>query len=121
MTKASSDKPDFSTKLQELEAITTWFESEEVDLNAALAKFERGMQLADELRRELSQVENRVEKIKAKFDAPAAEADAPEAGDGGDGDPDRPQPQPTTSGVATPAGPADTDSTPDTDDEPTLF
>ncbi len=67
-----SDKPDFSAKLQELEAITTWFESDEVDLNAALAKFERGMELANELKRELGQIENRVEKIKAKFDAPTA-------------------------------------------------
>jgi exodeoxyribonuclease VII small subunit len=79
MTK---DGPDFGAKLKELEAITAWFESDEVDLNAALAKFERGMQLADELKRELQQVENRVEKIKARFDTPVApeptdEADEP--------------------------------------------
>jgi exodeoxyribonuclease VII small subunit len=63
--------PDFGAKLEELEAITTWFESGEVDLNAALAKFERGMQLADELKQELHKIENRVETIKAKFDTPA--------------------------------------------------
>jgi exodeoxyribonuclease VII small subunit len=68
----SSPTPDFGTKLKELEAITAWFESDEVDLDAALAKFERGMQLADELKRELQRVENRVEKIKARFDGPAA-------------------------------------------------
>lgn len=65
------NNPDFSAKLKELEAITEWFESDEVDLNAALAKFERGMQLAAELKKELQQVENRVEKIKARFDIPA--------------------------------------------------
>jgi|GEM_PF-317005 exodeoxyribonuclease VII small subunit len=75
MTKETAD---FGAKLAELETITAWFESDEVDLNAALAKFERGMQLADELKRELQQVENRVEKIKARFDAPA---DAPAAPD----------------------------------------
>ncbi len=63
---------DFGAKLEELEAITAWFESDEVDLNAALAKFERGMQLAGELKTELTTIENRVEKIKAKFDAPSA-------------------------------------------------
>src|SRR5665213_2685741 len=68
--------PDFGAKLKELETITEWFESDEVDLNAALAKFERGMQLADELKRELQQVENRVEKIKARFDAPTAAEEA---------------------------------------------
>lgn len=83
-------QPDFGAKLQELEAITEWFESDEVDLNAALAKFERGMQLADELKRELAQIENRVETIKAKFDAPAGPPieteTAPDAGDDADGE-----------------------------------
>jgi exodeoxyribonuclease VII small subunit len=73
MTKEASD---FGAKLRELEGITAWFESDEVDLNTALAKFERGMQLADELKRELQQVENRVEKIKARFDAPMGTPDA---------------------------------------------
>ena len=68
------DSQDFGAKLAELEAITEWFESEEVDLNQALAKFERGMKLANELKGELDQVENRVEKIKAKFDGPAQNA-----------------------------------------------
>ena len=73
MSAAKSEQDrDFGAKLKELEAITAWFESGEVDLNAALAKFERGMQLADELKQELQQIENRVEAIKAKFDAPAS-------------------------------------------------
>ncbi len=67
-----SDKQNFGGKLAELESITEWFESENVDLNEALAKFERGMVLADELKKELQQVENRVEKIKQRFDTPAA-------------------------------------------------
>jgi exodeoxyribonuclease VII small subunit len=80
--------PDFGAKLGELEAITAWFESGEVDLNAALAKFERGMQLADELKQELQQIENRVETIKAKFDAPASSSSTPESTDIPEGSPD---------------------------------
>lgn len=76
MTK---DASDFGAKLGELEAITAWFESDDVDLNTALAKFERGMQLADELKRELQHVENRVEKIKARFDAPTDTSATPDA------------------------------------------
>lgn len=68
---------DFGKKLKELEAITEWFESDEVDLNAALTKFERGMELADELKKELQLVENRVETIKQKFDG-SAPAPAPQ-------------------------------------------
>jgi exodeoxyribonuclease VII small subunit len=62
---------NFTQKLQELEAITEWFESDKVDLNEALAKFERGMELAGDLKKELQTVENKVEKIKQKFDTPA--------------------------------------------------
>lgn len=63
-----SSKQDFGSKLKELESITEWFESDEVDLNEALKKFERGMELADGLKKELQQIENRVEVIKQKFD-----------------------------------------------------
>lgn len=63
-----SSKEDFGSKLKELELITEWFESDDVDLNDALKKFERGMELADGLKKELQQIENRVEVIKKKFD-----------------------------------------------------
>lgn len=60
---------DFGAGLKELEEITAWFESEEVDLNQALLKFERGMELAATLKDHLKTVENRVEKIKQRFDS----------------------------------------------------
>jgi exodeoxyribonuclease VII small subunit len=59
---------NFTKKLAELEEITSWLESDKVDLDQALVKFERGMELAAELKDHLSVVENRVEKIKAKFE-----------------------------------------------------
>lgn len=69
----SSTKPiNFSKDLKELEAIVDWFEGGDVDLDAALPKFERGMQLATELREYLASVQNKVEVIKKRFDAPAA-------------------------------------------------
>ncbi|HSH31820.1 MAG TPA: exodeoxyribonuclease VII small subunit [Candidatus Saccharimonadales bacterium] len=70
--KSSDSQINFGAGLKELEDITAWFESEEVDLDQALIKFERGMQLAAELRSHLHKVENRVEKIKQKFDRPAS-------------------------------------------------
>lgn len=63
----SEQKTDFAAQLAELEAITTWFEAESVDLGQAVAKFERGMELAAGLNKELEVVENRVEVIKRKF------------------------------------------------------
>jgi exodeoxyribonuclease VII small subunit len=70
-----SNKPfEFEPALKELEDITQWFESGDADLDQGLVKFERGMELAAELKKHLETVENRVEKIKARFDtAPAAD------------------------------------------------
>jgi len=76
MMAKTNDKQDFGAKLKELEAITAWFESDEVDLDAALHKFERGMELANVLKQELQQVENRVEKIKRRFDEPVVADDS---------------------------------------------
>jgi exodeoxyribonuclease VII small subunit len=69
----SEKKFEFDQAMAELEQITRWFESTEVNLDQGLAKFERGMELSTKLKEHLSLVENRVEKIKAKF-APAAGA-----------------------------------------------
>lgn len=67
---------EFEKSLKELEEITAWFESSDVDLDAGLAKFERGMELATELKTHLATVENRVEKIRQKFSAKAAPAES---------------------------------------------
>ncbi len=61
----------FDRALHELEEITVWFESSEVDLDQALPKFERGMELAAQLKEHLEGVQNRVEKIRQRFAAPA--------------------------------------------------
>ncbi len=58
----------FEAAIKELEEITQWFESTEADLDEGLVKFERGMELATQLKEHLATVENRVEKIKARFD-----------------------------------------------------
>lgn len=73
MSKPTEDQPNFSKDLQELEAIVKWFESSDVDLDKALAKFERGMELASTLKKHLETVENKVEKIKERFDEPGAD------------------------------------------------
>jgi len=66
------DKPfEFEKALGELEEITTWFESNNVDLDQGLVKFERGMELASQLKTHLATVENRVEKIKQRFTSSA--------------------------------------------------
>ncbi|MDF2461276.1 MAG: Exonuclease small subunit [Candidatus Saccharibacteria bacterium] len=75
-----SDKPfEFEKSIKELEEITLWFESTDVDLDQGLVKFERGMELAGQLKSHLATVENRVEKIKQRFTAGAAASTDTEA------------------------------------------
>jgi exodeoxyribonuclease VII small subunit len=66
---------EFEKALKELEAITAWFENTDVDLDLGLEKFERGMELAGELKVHLASVENRVEKIRQRFSAGSGSTD----------------------------------------------
>lgn len=58
---------NFAKAFEELETIMEWFEKEEVDLDEGLKKFERGLELAKACKDTLTEVENKVEKIKSKF------------------------------------------------------
>lgn len=57
----------FKDAFEELEKITTSFESGEIDVDEGLKKFERGLELAEFLKKRLAEVGNRVEVIKKKF------------------------------------------------------
>lgn len=63
----AKSKTSFATQFAELEAITTWFERDNVDLEEGISKFERGMQLAKELRERLRGAEVKIEEIRKKF------------------------------------------------------
>ncbi len=65
--KTKTDQPSFNQAFQELQRITEAFEQETVDLDQALAKFERGLELARQLKSRLKEIENTVENLKAKF------------------------------------------------------
>lgn len=60
-------KQTFTEAFAELEAITAWFETSEVDLDVGLKKFERGLELAKQLKGKLADVENTVITLKKKF------------------------------------------------------
>ena len=62
-----SKKESFKGAFSELEKIVADFEGQDLDLEDALPKFERGMELAKKLRERLKQVENKVTEIKKKY------------------------------------------------------
>lgn len=60
-------KASFAEAFKELEELTEWFETEEVDLDEGLKKFERGLELAEVCKTKLTEVENKVTDLKKKF------------------------------------------------------
>jgi exodeoxyribonuclease VII small subunit len=58
----------FAKAFAELEELTQWFETEEVDLDEGIKKFERGLELSTICKQKLAEVENKVTELKKKFD-----------------------------------------------------
>lgn len=54
-------------KLEKLEELLAWFESEEITVEEALEKYEKALQLSNELEEQLKNAKNQVEVIKKKF------------------------------------------------------
>lgn len=65
----SEESKKLSKQLQELEKISGYFDSEEIDVDEALEKYEQGMQLASEIKQQLVSYEQKIEQIKAKYEA----------------------------------------------------
>ncbi|MFZ6015864.1 MAG: exodeoxyribonuclease VII small subunit [Patescibacteria group bacterium] len=59
---------DVSKAFKELEQITEWFEGENADLDEGLKKYERAMELAEALRKQLESAENRITEIQKKHE-----------------------------------------------------
>ncbi len=65
-------KQSFADAFAELEAITEWFETQDIDLDEGLKKFERGLVLANELKTKLAAIENTVITLKKHYETPAS-------------------------------------------------
>ncbi len=67
MTKKNTKKQNIAVQFKELEAIAKKLEEEEIDLEEGISDLERGLELAKELKKKLTQIENRVVKIKKDY------------------------------------------------------
>lgn len=65
--RTSTKKHSLASNMAQLEEISKWFEREEITIEEALPKFEQGLKLASECKRELEEAENRVKEIQVKF------------------------------------------------------
>lgn len=66
----SEPKTNFAKNLKELEAIVDKLEQENVDLDTVVPNLKKGMELAAILKEHLQTIQNQVEVIKKRFDAP---------------------------------------------------
>lgn len=64
----SAAKSDLNKKLEELEKMVAWFESDDIDIESAIAKFESANKLADEIREQLAGLENKITVLNERFD-----------------------------------------------------
>lgn len=66
---ATAKKINFTKAYEELEQIVADFESRELDLEKDIPRFERGMELAQQLKQRLREIENVVTEVTHKFAA----------------------------------------------------
>ena len=65
----SNQKTNLKDKLAELEKLLEWFEQDDLDIEEALAKYEKGSELAASIREQLSEIENKITTLEKRFDA----------------------------------------------------
>ncbi len=64
--KASS-KVSISSKIEQLQELTNWFESDEFDLEQALKKYQQAAALAKEVEKELTEMKNQIKIVQNAF------------------------------------------------------
>ncbi len=64
----SKAKPTLNEQIAELQAIVEWFEQDNLDVEQAIKQFEKGQALSDDIREQLSKLENTITVLKKRFD-----------------------------------------------------
>ena len=57
------EKFNFTKSYAELQKIVEWFESEDIDLEDGIKKFEEGAKIIKELKEYLSKMENKIKEL----------------------------------------------------------
>lgn len=68
----AEEKFHFTKAYEEIEAINEWFQQEDIDLDEALKKYKRGMELVKLCKERLKEAENKFETVKKEFEEDGA-------------------------------------------------
>jgi len=63
-----SNSNNIAEKLTELEELLAWFEQDDLDIEEALKKYEKGQVLAADIKKRLGEVENKITVLEKRFD-----------------------------------------------------
>lgn len=63
----SESKKSLSKQLADLDALMAWFDQADIDLDEALKKFDQGVKLAEQIRKQLAEAENKITVLKQRF------------------------------------------------------
>lgn len=64
----SEKKASIQEKMKQLETIVEWFESDDVDIDEALQRYEEGLKLIDELQKDMKTAKNKFTKLQKSFE-----------------------------------------------------
>ncbi len=63
----SESKKTLSKQLDDLDELIIWFDRPDIDLDEALKKFDDGVKLAEQIRKQLAEAENKITVLKQRF------------------------------------------------------
>ena len=64
----SEKKANIQENMKQLEAIVEWFESDDVDIDEALQKYEEGLKLVNDLQKDMKSAKNKFTKLQKSFE-----------------------------------------------------
>ena len=68
-TKADTSSASLKDLMARLNEIVGWFGGEDIDLEQAIAKYDEGMALVEQIKERLAQTENRINQIMLQYDS----------------------------------------------------
>ena len=63
-----SNQKSLRELMDEFEAVVAWFDGDDLDVDAAILKFEEGSKLAEQIKEQLAAAKNKIKIVKEKFD-----------------------------------------------------
>jgi exodeoxyribonuclease VII small subunit len=65
---SKKDEPTITEQIAELDALASWFEQDDFDIEQAIEKFEQASTVAESVKTKLSELENKITVLKQRID-----------------------------------------------------